>query len=491
MKTLFTSAVLAVLIAAGTTVKAQDWPEEYLGLPGDNLNLYAVMDLFQKSETLEGFERVLNAEDTRINNLDLNGDNLVDYIMVNDYVDGKVHNIVLRVALDRYETQDVAVFTVVKHRNGSVEIQLVGDKALYGKDYIIEPNYARRKSTPNPGYTGSEGYDARVAVVTVSAWDIAGWPLVRWMYLPEYVAWRTGWYWGYWPANWYAWRPWYWHYYYGFHYNWYDHYYAHYRLWHHYRYPRYHDYYYVKIRSYSPKVNEKIHGGYYKDTYSRPELRKEGEAYYATVNPGKNSRVRDNNSASATSRVRSSEGTRTDERSGSAAAAPERRTRSSAEGRSAGNAAESNPQVITTRDMGATRETKAAEVFRRNSSGTSRSSRINSGDQDRGIVIPSHPDMNGTSGSRPSGNHSSRTPQGTSGSVTGRSAPESRIATRPATTSPEVRQSAPVRQSTPARISTSSPSSGNRMGNSDSTPSRMSTPARSSSDASPARNSRR
>lgn len=31
-----------------------------LGLPGDNLNLYAVLEVFQKSPTLEGFEKSLN-----------------------------------------------------------------------------------------------------------------------------------------------------------------------------------------------------------------------------------------------------------------------------------------------------------------------------------------------------------------------------------------------------------------------------------------------
>src|SRR5512136_2569208 len=80
MKNLISTSILAVLIASMTTVRAQNYPEEYLGLPGDNLNLYAVMKLFQESETLEAFERNLNAEDSHINNLDLNGDNLVDYI---------------------------------------------------------------------------------------------------------------------------------------------------------------------------------------------------------------------------------------------------------------------------------------------------------------------------------------------------------------------------------------------------------------------------
>ncbi len=126
----------------------QDYPEEYLGLPGDNLNLYAVMNLFQESETLEAFERSLNEENSRINNLDLNNDGYVDYLTVSDYTSGNVHTIVLRSVLDRNEYQDVAVFTVEQLRNGEVQIQLIGDEALYGRNYIVEPNYAE---TPNPG----------------------------------------------------------------------------------------------------------------------------------------------------------------------------------------------------------------------------------------------------------------------------------------------------------------------------------------------------
>ena len=89
MKKLIITSVLAVLAAIMTTVSAQNYPKEYLGLPGDNLNLYAVMDLFRNSETLEEFERSLNDRDTRINNLDLNGDWRVDYLAVSDYRDGR------------------------------------------------------------------------------------------------------------------------------------------------------------------------------------------------------------------------------------------------------------------------------------------------------------------------------------------------------------------------------------------------------------------
>jgi len=55
MKKFFCTTILTVLMASAAIAGRQDYPEEYLGLPGDNLNLYAVMNLFQESETLEAF----------------------------------------------------------------------------------------------------------------------------------------------------------------------------------------------------------------------------------------------------------------------------------------------------------------------------------------------------------------------------------------------------------------------------------------------------
>ena len=137
MKKFISTTILTVLMASAAVAGRQDYPEEYLGLPGDNLNLYAVMKLFQESETLEAFERSLNDEDSRINNLDLNNDGYVDYLTVTDYPNGDVHTIVMRSVLDRNEYQDVAVFTVEKLRNGEVQIQLICDEALYGRNYIL------------------------------------------------------------------------------------------------------------------------------------------------------------------------------------------------------------------------------------------------------------------------------------------------------------------------------------------------------------------
>ena len=281
MKKLIITTIIALLTVAGITARAEEWPNEYLGLPGDNLNLFAVMKLFQESETLESFERNLNDENSRINNLDLNGDNLVDYIMVFDYVDGNVHNIVLRVALNRNDNQDVAVFTVHQLKKGDVEIQLIGDEALYGKNYIVEPAYAE---TPNPGYNGRVKIKNNVVVINRVVYTYDHWPLIRYIYLPGYSTWRSDWYWGYQPHYWNPWQPYYWHYYYGYHYNFHNHYYSHYRHWNEFRYTRYNDFYYSGIRIYSPTIIVKIKEGNYKNTYSRPDLRSDGSALYASTN---------------------------------------------------------------------------------------------------------------------------------------------------------------------------------------------------------------
>ena len=310
MKKFIITSILVALFATGTSIIAQDRQEEYLGLPGDNLNLYAVMKLFQESKTLEEFERNLNDEKSNINNLDLNGDGLIDYIRVFDNIDGDVHNIVLQVAVSPKENQDVAVFTVQRFNNGQVQIQLTGDEELYGKNYIIEPIFddANAAQTPNPGYTGNVTVQ-NITYVRTTPFEIAGWPLVRFIYLPSYTAWRSSWYWGYYPSYWHPWRPFYWHYYYGYHNNWNNDYYGHYRRWDSHRYSRWNDFYYTGRRSYSPDVYHRTEVGTYKTTYSHPDQRKDGEAKFAKMHPDQYSRSLNNSSGNSSVRRSGSQST--------------------------------------------------------------------------------------------------------------------------------------------------------------------------------------
>lgn len=278
--------------------KAQNETEDKLGLPGDNLNLFAVLKLFQESETLEGFEKNLNLEDTKINNLDLNGDNLIDYIKVIDYPEGENHTIILQVPVSQTENQDVAVFTVQKDSKGEVQVQLVGDEALYGKDYIIEPNYddnASATSTPNPGYAQKKQSNARKNIVNRTTYvEVASWPVVRYIYLPSYAVWNSPWYWGYYPSLWQPWKPYYWHYYYGYHYNNYNWYHGHYRHCNHYRYNNWNSAYYSTRRNQSAYYGQRKQNGDFNNTYSRPESRREGSAAYNKRNPDSRNGARNN-----------------------------------------------------------------------------------------------------------------------------------------------------------------------------------------------------
>ena len=276
--------IIAIFCLTGLGSAAQAEGEK-LNLPGDNLNLYAALKLFQESPTLESFEQALNDEKSNINNLDLNGDNKIDYILVEDNPEGNVHNIVLKTAVSKTEDQDIAVFVVNRESDDKVQIQVIGNEDLYGKDYIIEPDFetgSEAAGTPNPGYTGDEANgNENTAIVNTSTTEIASWPIVRFVFVPAYTSWRSPWHWGYYPSYWRPWRPFFWHYYYGYHYHWNYFYNRHYRRWHNYRVPGWREQYYGgPFRSRSALVRTRYDRGDFRKTYSRPDLAIKGAAVF-------------------------------------------------------------------------------------------------------------------------------------------------------------------------------------------------------------------
>ena len=274
---LLTACVFCLINIHATAQEEQD----QLNLPGDNLNLYAVMKLFQESPTLEEFEKKLNDETNKVNNLDLNGDNQIDYIKVVDNPEGDTHNISLKVSVSKDEEQDVAVFVVNKDGNGQVQIQLIGDEDLYGKDYIIEPDSRPPSSTPNPGYEGDQPPQAPIVNYQVSAW-----PVVQFIYVPTYSVWRSPWHWGYYPAYWRPWTPFFWHEYYGYHYHWNYYYRSHYRYTPVYRFPTWREHYYSGgFRSRSVFVETRVRQGNYRQTYTRPDLANRGSDLFRRDHP--------------------------------------------------------------------------------------------------------------------------------------------------------------------------------------------------------------
>src|SRR5687767_13776083 len=119
-------ALMALLLMGFMSLPAfsQDQKEpEPLGLPGDNLDLYAVLDLFKNSKTIEDFEKSLNEEKTKINNMDLDLDKKVDFIKVVTKQKDQSFQFILQIAVSEKETQDVAVILVDKDKNGKVTLQ--------------------------------------------------------------------------------------------------------------------------------------------------------------------------------------------------------------------------------------------------------------------------------------------------------------------------------------------------------------------------------
>ena len=155
---------------------------------GEDLDLYAVLDLFEQSENLEEFEKALNDEEQGINNLDLNENGEVDYIKVDETIEENTHLIILQVEIEEGEFQDVATIEIEKNSDDEYTVQAVGTEELYGEDYIVEPVTEESSST--------------TTVVHVHTW-----PVVLVLFRPGYRAWRSPWLWRARPIWWRPFRP--------------------------------------------------------------------------------------------------------------------------------------------------------------------------------------------------------------------------------------------------------------------------------------------
>ncbi|HRI58963.1 MAG TPA: hypothetical protein PK228_04555 [Saprospiraceae bacterium] len=177
------------------------------GLPGDNFSLQAAIELFKKSESPEDFEKRLNNEDSKINNLDLNEDGEIDYIRVVDNMEGDAHAIILQVAVSEKESQDIAVIEIEKQGNENAVLQIVGDENIYGTQTIVEPFEEEQvKTDKNKGPYPSMG----PVIVVVNVWL---WPCVRVMYRPGYTVWVSPYRWHYYPPWFRPWHPYPYHHY--------------------------------------------------------------------------------------------------------------------------------------------------------------------------------------------------------------------------------------------------------------------------------------
>ncbi|WP_276368878.1 hypothetical protein [Chryseolinea sp. H1M3-3] len=184
--------ILGIFFLITTLVAAQEVVDS-TGLPGDNFSLEGALELFKKSESPEAFEKMLNAEDSKVNNLDLNGDSETDYIKVIDRTDGNVHAFVLQAIISETESQDIAVIEIEEKHDNEATVQIVGDDDIYGDQKIVEPLEEIKTHA---------GAKTQTTVVNVYTW-----PMVRFVYGPSYRVWISPWGWRARPVWWHPWRP--------------------------------------------------------------------------------------------------------------------------------------------------------------------------------------------------------------------------------------------------------------------------------------------
>ena len=186
--------ILPLLLFCTTFLSAQT------GYEGDNFSLEGALEIFKKSTSIEDFEKRLNDENTYVNNLDLNQDGEIDYLRVEDKVDGDLHAIVIQATLSGEENQDVAVIEIEKTGRETALLQIVGDEEIFGALTIVEP-FEEEATAPSRGGPSAD-YTFRAVVVNVYFWSP-----VRFIYRPNYRPYVSPFRWRAYPVAWSPWRP--------------------------------------------------------------------------------------------------------------------------------------------------------------------------------------------------------------------------------------------------------------------------------------------
>ncbi|UPK71984.1 hypothetical protein [Chitinophaga filiformis] len=192
--------------------------QDSTGLPGDNFSLQGALTLFKQANSPEEFEKLLNTENNRVNNLDLNGDGNIDYLRVINKKQNQVQLFIIQALVSNQESQDVAVIELEKTGENTAVIQIAGDEDLYGETTLAEPletsdslysaednsfDYNTSPRTHGPATDAGIPGMAPAGVI-VNVWF---WPCVRRVYAPAYVVWTSPWSWINPPVWWRPWRP--------------------------------------------------------------------------------------------------------------------------------------------------------------------------------------------------------------------------------------------------------------------------------------------
>ena len=197
MKQLIFTLAFSLFFTFVTTAQTEAEPT---GFAGDHFSLEGAIDLFKQSSSIEDFEKKLNDEKNNINNLDLNEDGKIDYLRVEDKMDGDVHAVIIQAPISDSENQDIAVIEIEKTGKETAILQIVGDEEIYGEQKIVEPFEGQVDQSGKGG--PNENYHFRKMIINVYFWSP-----VRFVYAPRYRPYVSPYRWRTYPRLWKPWRP--------------------------------------------------------------------------------------------------------------------------------------------------------------------------------------------------------------------------------------------------------------------------------------------
>ncbi|MCH4828596.1 MULTISPECIES: hypothetical protein [Flavobacterium] len=167
----------------------------------ENFSLEGALAIFKTSSSLEEFEKAINEENNNVNNLDLNDDGTIDYITVEDLIEGSDHVIILSALVGNSDKQDIATLNIEKVGDEEAYIQIIGNEDLFDKNTVVEPYNVSEKIIDDKGPSILDLVPTRI---TVNVWS---WPCIRFIYAPGYHIWVSPVRWSIYPRWWKPWRP--------------------------------------------------------------------------------------------------------------------------------------------------------------------------------------------------------------------------------------------------------------------------------------------
>ena len=167
VKTVYTTEVVtpSPKVTTVTTFTVTDYNTD----PCFYLDLNAVAAAFAESRSVREFEQLLNSSRYMINNLDLNHDGRIDYLRVIETHKNYYHTLLIQACLAPGVFQDVATL-VAEHQPNALYVEVIGDRYLYGANYIVRPVFFNRPPM----------------------WEVYG--------RPGYAVWNSPYYYGYYPS---------------------------------------------------------------------------------------------------------------------------------------------------------------------------------------------------------------------------------------------------------------------------------------------------